>query len=48
MPKTHGFTLIEALITITILCIITLFAHANLSAWLKTQNAKRVTSELIH
>lgn len=44
----RGYTLIETLVVITIISIIMLFAHNNVTAWLKAQNAYRITRELVH
>lgn len=44
----RGYTLIETLVVMTILSIIILFAHNNITAWLKSQSAFRITRELIH
>ena len=48
MPRFHGYTLIEMLVTIAIVGVILFFTQANLNDWLKMQQAKRVTQELIH
>lgn len=47
MRHIRGYTLIETLIVIAILSIILLFANHNMSSWRKSQNANRVTTELI-
>lgn len=47
MRHIRGFSLIEMLVVVTILVIILLFTHHNMSHWHKNQNANRVTAELI-
>lgn len=47
MYHARGYTLFETLITVTVLCIIVLFANANMTTWRKNHNAFRVSSELI-
>lgn len=47
MRHARGYTLIETLTIISIFCIILLFVNSNLSTWRKSQNANRVTTELI-
>ncbi|MBK6757086.1 MAG: GspH/FimT family pseudopilin [Moraxellaceae bacterium] len=48
MRHARGYTLIETLTVITILCIILLFAQSNMSAWRKTQQAELTYKELKH
>jgi len=48
MHHLRGFTLIELLVTITVFCIVTLFANHNFSHWRKTQQSYRTSIELQH
>ena len=48
MRHIRGYTLIETLVVSTIICIIVLIAHNNVTSWLKANNAFLVSRELIH
>lgn len=48
MHHLRGFTLIELLVSVTIACILILFAHHNFSHWRKNQQAYRTSLELQH
>lgn len=48
MRHIRGYTLIETLIVIAILCIILLFANHNMSSWKKKQQAELNYKELRH